>query len=105
MKIKMKTYNITIPIKYNDGTKIEKAKIDQTFDDIRNEFGECSWTTVKGIWESDGVVYYDKSYRVSVTTYDTKENDRWFINFGKILENRLRQIKIYITQSKETPLT
>lgn len=45
-RIKMKTYNLVIPMKYNNGKRIEKDKINQTFGDIRTKFSECSWTMV-----------------------------------------------------------
>ena len=44
--MKLKRYEILLPLMYNDGTVIEKEKFDQTNEELLSEFGAVTFDSL-----------------------------------------------------------
>ncbi|MFQ5724077.1 MAG: hypothetical protein ACE5G6_06255 [Terriglobia bacterium] len=95
-------YEIYLPLRYNNGRKISQAKFDTTFREIIGRYG--GYTLKKNI---QGQVTYSRKetmHLMSVHTYDSPANDRWFRRYKVVLKQRFKQREIYITKKRLTLL-
>ncbi|GEM_PF-3297477 len=85
-------------MKYNDGTEIERLKIDQTTGDLGQRFFGLSQDLVRvhGLWRSGGQSYHDKLLRIRIDSDDPKAT-AFFKSYKEILKPRFQQIDIWIT--------
>ena len=93
-------YCVYVPLCYNDGSRIEKVRIEKSLDEIKLKFG--AFTRAKaneGIWIYKSKEYKDFIDKIEVLTYDTKENDEWFKKFKEVLKKRLKQKEIFVKKT------
>lgn len=94
-------YIIYIPLRYNDGTKIEDDKLNETIEEIIIKFGALTREEAnEGTWIYKNKVYNDAIDKIQILTYDTKENDLWFQQYKIILEKRFQQETIFIIKQR-----
>jgi hypothetical protein len=91
-------YEILLPLKHNDGRPVSDDKLNQTREELVNQFDAVSVQpqSILGIWLHEGVRYEDTSVRLMVDVDDTAENRQFFADFKQVLLQRFEQIEIYI---------
>lgn len=69
-------FDILLPLFYNDGRQIERAKFLQTDDELIQCFGAISTdtVTVRGQWLYQSTLYVDQLIRVRLDLQDTPDN-------------------------------
>lgn len=98
--MKRTRYEILLPLRYNDGERIEKVKFTQTQRDILEQFGAVTVDSVGviGTWVYQGVQYEDKLIRLIVDVLDEEEaEEEFFVGYKEQLKERFRQIDIWIS--------
>jgi hypothetical protein len=97
--MKLKRYEILLPLNYNDGTEIEKEKFDLTNEDLVIKFGAVTFDSIvaSGHWLYKGVLYKDQLIRFRIDTEDSKEAREFFSDFKITLKQRFQQLDIWIT--------
>ncbi len=97
--MKLIRYEIYLPLLYNDGTKIEKRKFIDTFEDLVSKFGAATAdsTKVVGSWIYKKQLYKDKLIRFFVDVPYEEDHEIFFKQFKEILKERFKQIDIWIT--------
>ncbi len=97
--MKLRRYEILLPLTYNDGRKIEAVRFLETNKDLRDEFGGFAFDTtiVYGIWVYQGAAYRDKLARFRVDVKDTRKNRSFFKSYKELLKKRFEQEEIWIT--------
>jgi len=86
-----------LPIKYNDGSPVERRKFLQTYREIVSEFGGIGFHGVaRGMWVHQGHTFKDTHRRVVVDVEDTLENEQFFTELKRTLKDRFRQLDIWI---------
>lgn len=73
--MKLKRYEILLPLVYNYGEEIEKEKFFQTDQELVEKFGATTTDTTVAIgsWVYKGVLYKDKLIRIRVDVEDTED--------------------------------
>lgn len=91
-------YEITLPIRYNDGTPIEAEKLLRTRRESGARFGALTLLPqpVLGEWRHEGIRFEDINLRILVDVEDTAENAEFFLRFKQTLKERFRQVDIWI---------
>src|SRR5262249_27438685 len=96
----MQKYEIYLPLKYNDGKKIEPLKLKQIRKSLMVVFGAITTSPIsapyQGTWRYGGVEFVDDIFRIEIITEDL-DSLRFFKNFKRQLKRMLRQIDILIT--------
>ena len=97
--MKLRRFEILLPLVYNDGTEIEKEKFDQTNEELLSQFGAVTFDSViaSGHWLYKGVLYQDQLIRLRVDTRELKNARNFLKKYKQVLKKRFRQIDIWIT--------
>ena len=97
--MRIRRYEILLPLAYNDGTDIEREKFDHTFSDLIQRFGAATLDSViaMGHWLYKGVLYKDMLMRFRVDVDDTPEAKAFFREYKGILKERFKQEDVWIT--------
>lgn len=97
--MKLKRYEILLPLVYNDGEEIEKDKFFQTNEELVDKFGATTTDSIvaTGSWLYKGVLYNDKLMRIRVDADDSRDTRKFFVGFKETLKKRFMQIDIWIT--------
>jgi len=97
--MKLIRYEIYLPLLYNDGTRIEKKKFIDTFEDLVKKFGAATAdsTKVVGKWIYKHQLFEDKLVRYFVDVPFEQDHELFFKQFKEILKERFKQIDIWIT--------
>ena len=87
-----------MPLTYNDGTRIEPEKFDQTADELSDHFSSLTQDTVRitGTWKYGGTRYRDELLRIRIDTDDPSAN-AFFHAQKETWKQRFQQIDIWIT--------
>ena len=97
----MKKYEIYLPLKYNDGRKIEAEKIKQIREELIAVFGALTVSSqsapYQGTWKYGGVDFIDDIIKVEIIAGGDKKTERFFRKFKARLKRLLQQIDILIT--------
>ena len=95
----LKRYEILLPLRYNDGSKVEPEKFEATQAELLARFGALSFEPypVKGLWSESGRVYKDKPICLVVDVDDSPETLGFFREYKETLKVRFKQIEIWIT--------
>ena len=99
----MKKYEIYLPLKYNDGKKIESEKLKEIRQQLMAVFEGITISSMsspyEGTWRSAGVEFKDNIIRIEIITTEDEDLDslRFFKNFKRQLKRTLRQLDILIT--------
>lgn len=97
--MRIRRYEILLPLAYNDGKEIEKEKFFQTDQELVEKFGATTTDTTIAIgsWVYKGVLYKDRLIRIRVDVEDTEDARRFLEDFKEVLKERFKQIDIWIT--------
>ena len=94
----MKKYEVYLPLKYNDGRKIEPQILKEIRQQLIAVFGSVTTSPrsapFQGTWRYRGVEFVDDIVRIEIIT---EEDLQFFRNFKRQLKRRLRQLDILIT--------
>ena len=92
-------YEILLPLKFNDGSPVPEALIDQTVGELKAHFGALSLETqrIEGLWPRHGHPQPDDLVRVFLDVPDTPENRQFFLDFKARLKIRFHQDDIWVT--------
>lgn len=94
---------ILLPLFYNDGTPVERQKIDLTVEEVVEKFGGCRITSGEGIpafngyWVDEETFYRDAVKSLIVEAPQTDANFEFVSRLKQTLEQRFEQVEIYIT--------
>jgi hypothetical protein len=95
----MNKYEINLPLRYNDGKKIEPQKLKEIRKQLIAVFGaltvSSSSTPLQGTWRYRGVEFVDDIIWIEIITKEDM-ND-FFKNLKRQLKRTLRQFDILIT--------
>lgn len=97
----MKKYEIYLPLKYNDGTKVEPEKLKDIENQLIAVFGAITVSPLlaplQGTWRYGGVDFVDDIIKIEIIAKDELEANRFFKRYKQRLKRSLRQIEILIT--------
>lgn len=95
----LKRFEILLPLNYNDGRPIERAKFRLTHSEIVGKFGATTVDSVQamGSWVHRGVLYRDRLIRVRIEASNPEEAAAFFRSYKEVLKKRFHQIDIWIT--------
>jgi hypothetical protein len=97
--MKVKRYEILLPLRYNDQTLVGKEKFFETEEALINQFGAISvdWVVVSGKWVYESVTYHDRLIRIRIDIPDNSANRTFIKKFKQTLKKRFKQKDIWIT--------
>jgi len=99
--VKQIKVEITIPLRYNDGSPIETERIDKVRKELVREFKGLSISgEIEGYWVLENMTYCDFNKIFTVVCDDTIENLNWLIGYKKWLKHTLDQHDIFIVISE-----
>lgn len=92
-------YEILVPLKFNDGSRVPESLVDQTLEELRQRFGMVSAETqsVEGISKYGSMTFQDNLTRFFVDVPDQPVHLQFFKGFKETLKKRFQQIDIWIT--------
>lgn len=92
-------FEILLPLRFNDGSRVPDDLIADTLLELRTRFGavSCETQTIQGIWHYEGQVFRDDLIRVFVDASDNIRNRKFFKSLKDRLKARFRQLDIWIT--------
>lgn len=89
--------DITIPLFYNNGDKIEKRYLDYIRDKLITRFGGLSIINgILGYWKDNNKLYTDINNIYSVIYDNNDFNLNWFKDFKQELKTLLQQKDIFM---------
>ena len=95
----MKKYEIYLPLRYNEGRKIEPQKLKEIRQQLIDVFGALTASSrsapFQGTWRYKGVEFVDDIIWIQIITKEDM-ND-FFKSFKRQLKRTLRQLDILIT--------
>src|SRR5207253_141802 len=96
--VRIKRFEILLPLNYNDGSEIEREKFDQTAEELSDRFGGITQDTVRitGTWIYGGMRYQDTLIRIHIDTKD-RGATAFLKAYKESLKGRFSQIDIWIT--------
>lgn len=95
----LRRFEILLPTRFNDGTRIPRRSFEETAEELRERFGALSkeTQTIRGEWEYGGVIFRDEVMRIFVDAPRTPASREFFIGYKEGLKVRFRQIDMWIT--------
>jgi hypothetical protein len=91
----MRKYEIHLPLSYEDGKPIERAKIKRACDELVASFGSFA-VPRRRAWKYDGVKYIE-IMKIEILTAEDKIPTKLLKDFRKRLKESFRQTDILIT--------
>ena len=97
--MRLKRYEILLPLLYNDGSKIEKEKFLITNEELVERFGATTTdsTRIVGRWIYQNQLYEDKLIRIIIDVPESEDSEIFFRRYKEVLKERFKQIDIWIT--------
>ncbi len=97
--MKLKRFEILLPLNYNDGRLIEREKFLVTHRELVEKFRATTIDAIQasGSWVYGGTLYQDLLIRVSIDCPDPAEAYDFFRAYKEILKSRFEQVDIWIT--------
>lgn len=97
--MKLKRFEILLPLNYNDGTPIEPGKFLVTHHEILEKFGATTIDSIQalGTWVYRGTRYRDRLIRIRVDSSEARDAIAYVRTYKETLKTRFRQIDIWIT--------
>ncbi len=94
----LRRFEILLPLRFNDGTRIPRKLVTQTKRELRQQFGALSFEsqTIHGIWLHEGQTYFDETERLFLDVAEVPENTAFFRALKETLKRRFQQIDIWI---------
>lgn len=94
----MKQINITIPLRYNDGSPIEHDKLRKIRNELIRKFGGLSISSeIEGFWYHNDIIYSDFNKIYTIVVEDNPDNINFIAIFKSFLKEYLDQKDIFIT--------
>jgi hypothetical protein len=83
---------------YNDGTRIEQEKFDQTRGELADQFTGLAQELVHldGLWQFAGKHYEDRLIRIRIDS-GSRGGTTFLRSYKEILKSRFQQLDIWIT--------
>ena len=96
---RMIRFEILLPLFYNDGRAIERAKFLATDDELVRCFGAtCTDTVVvRGQWLYQSTTFHDQLIRVRIDIEDLPENWQKMREMKETIKRRFEQVDIWVT--------
>lgn len=97
---------ILLPVRYNDGRRIEFEKFTATVRELFAKFGGMRWTPAQntppfeGLWQEAGQTYSDLILTLLIETAHDNRVFRWLHTYKREREARFEQVVVYITVSE-----
>ncbi len=97
--MRLKRYEILLPLLYNDGSKIEKEKFLITNEELVEKFGATTTdsTRIIGRWIYQNQLYEDKLIRITIDIPESEDSETFFKEYKEILKKRFKQIDVWIS--------
>jgi hypothetical protein len=97
--MKLKRFEILLPLNYNDGRRVEQEKFLVTHRELVEKFGATTVDSTKasGTWLYRGTLYEDVLVRISVDSAEPEKAIAFFRQYKETLKSRFEQIDIWIT--------
>ena len=96
----MKKYEIYLPLKYNDGSKIEARKISRIREELVDVFGARTVSSqaapYQGAWSYGGIDFIDDIIKIEIIARADRKTQKFFRQFKQRLKFLLRQIDVLI---------
>ena len=97
----MTKFEVYLPLKHNDGTAIERAKLKEIQHQLIAVFGAMTLSSLsaplQGTWRYGGVEYIDDILRIDIIAKEEWDSIQFLKNFKRQLKRILRQLDILIT--------
>lgn len=97
--MRLRRYEILLPLLYNDGSKIEKEKFLIANEELVERFGATTTdsTRIVGRWIYQNQLYEDKLIRIIIDVPESEDSETFFRRYKEVLKERFKQIDIWIT--------
>src|SRR6266700_801290 len=97
--MKLKRFEILLPLNYNDGRTIEPEKFFETNEELLEQFEGLTSDTVEvhGTWMYAGTVFHDRLIRLTIDSPNPDEALVFLERYKEVLKARFEQIDIWIT--------
>jgi len=97
--VRLKRYEILLPLLYNDGSKVEKERFLTTNEELVERFGATTTdsTRIVGRWIYQNQLYEDKLIRIIIDVPESEDSETFFKHYKEILKERFNQTDIWIT--------
>ena len=97
----MTKFELYLPLKHNDGTAIERAKLKEIQHQLIAVFGAMTLSSLsaplQGKWRYGGVEYIDDILRIDIIAKEEWDSIQFLKTFKRQLKRILRQLDILIT--------
>ncbi|MBI1928207.1 hypothetical protein HYR99_28675 [Candidatus Poribacteria bacterium] len=100
-----KRYEVYLPLKYNDGRKIEARKLKQTEKELYERFKGITAVRqenyLRGLWQEEEQFFVDEViilYVVDLAATTSQEGEQWFEKSKAKWKRRFQQREIFILQ-------
>jgi len=96
--VRLKRYEILLPLLYNDSTPVEKEKFLRTNEELVEQFGATTTDSARivGRWIYQNQLYEDRLIRITIDVADTADTESFFRTFKETLKERFKQLDIWI---------
>jgi len=96
----MKKYEIYLPLKYNDGTRIEAKKINRIREELVDVFGARTVSSqaapYQGAWTYRGIDIIEDIIKIEIIARADQKTQKFFRQFKERLKRLLKQIDVLI---------
>jgi hypothetical protein len=96
----MKKYEIYLPLKYNDGSRIESRKITRIREELVDVFGARTVSSqaapYQGAWNYRGIDFIEDIIKIEIIARADRKTQKFFKQFKQRLKRLLRQIDVLI---------
>ncbi|MGZ9130162.1 MAG: hypothetical protein ACXW4Z_20495, partial [Candidatus Binatia bacterium] len=96
----MKKYEIYLPLKYNDGSKIEAQKIKRIRQELVDVFGARTISSqaapYQGAWNYRGIDFIEDIIKIEIIARADRKTQKYFRLFKERLKRLLKQIDVLI---------
>ena len=91
-------YELLLPLRFNDGSEVPEALVDQTIDEIKERFGAISLESqsILGSWKTGSAEHHDENLRLFADVPDTTEHRQFFAELKERLRERFQQLEIWL---------
>jgi hypothetical protein len=98
MKKKWRRYEVLLPQRFNDGSRVPKRWLAEAVNEIINQFGAVSFDKGKleGRWLSDRKLYRDILSKLVIDMLDTSKNRLWMRKYKSKWKKRLEQLELWM---------
>lgn len=97
--MRLRRYEILLPLFYDDGQNIEKEKFLLTNKELVDKFGATTTDSARivGRWIYQNQLYQDKLIRIGIDVPESDNSETFFRQYKEVLKERFKQIDIWIT--------